>query len=268
MISLGPLSSTKHCPYSCLFCYVPNGFLKYASLDIREICCFLEENKDKYKIIYISGDTDSFAPPRLQKGLALLETVASEFSKDILITTRISMDANIIGYLNRIKRTLAEKGKNLFICISISSPVGDRRIEPLPIPSIESRIETLTLLKKNGFYSILALRPFLPIYYSEDYFKIIDLLKDSVDAILGEVWYHDVNHKMWYKLTNTHVVSRGVSRRVNLPFNISEIEWEEWNDPQMENDIENRCKALNIPFYMNSTSAIDYLQTNTVNNVE
>lgn len=36
MISLGPLSDKKYCPYSCAFCYVKSGFMKYKKLEIDE----------------------------------------------------------------------------------------------------------------------------------------------------------------------------------------------------------------------------------------
>lgn len=261
MISLGPLTSNKHCPYSCLFCYVPNGFLQYESIGISKICEYLRNHEDDFEIVYISGDTDSFAPPRLQEGLELLETVANKFNKDILITTRMAMDADIIERLQKISKLLLKKNRKFFVCISISSPDGNQKIEPPPIPSIASRIDTMTSLKKNGIYSILALRPFLPIYSSEDYIRIINLLKDSVDVILGEVWYHDINYEMWRRLTGSNEVNRGVSKKVTLPFNISEKEWEEWRDSQMEKEIADYCRNLNIPFFMDSSSAIKYLNT-------
>ena len=58
MISLGPLSTKKYCTYSCPFCYVHSGFLKYRNLEINDIKNWLTENIGKYDIIYLSGDTD------------------------------------------------------------------------------------------------------------------------------------------------------------------------------------------------------------------
>jgi len=261
MVSLGPLTSNKHCSYSCLFCYVPNGFLQYASLEIHDICNYLKKHESEFDIIYISGDTDSFAPPRLQEGLELLSRLANEFSKDILITTRICMNINITRKLKHAAKILSEKDKNLFVCISISSPYTDRRIEPLPIPSIKSRIDTLNRLKENGLFSILALRPFLPIYNTKDYIIMIDSLKNSVDIILGEVWYHDINHEMWQNLTGNNTINKGVSRKDALSFSASKRIWEVWRDTQMEKDIAEHCKTLKIPFFMESAPAIEHLKS-------
>ena len=69
MVSLGALNGQKNCPYSCAFCYMQDGFGKYPSVEISDIINFLAANKNKFNIIYISGDTDSFAPPRTEQGL-------------------------------------------------------------------------------------------------------------------------------------------------------------------------------------------------------
>ncbi len=53
MVSLGPLTRNHHCPYQCAFCYVQDGFNKYATLDEDEIMNFLKKNRDNYHIIYI-----------------------------------------------------------------------------------------------------------------------------------------------------------------------------------------------------------------------
>jgi len=260
MISLGSWKPNAHCPYSCLFCYVPGGFLQYSSLQINDICTYLLGRKNEFEIIYISGDTDSFAPPRLEDGLNLLKLLATEFEKDILITTRIAMDIDIVKQLKEISNILSAKNKKLFVCISISSPDGDRRIEPLPIPPVNSRIDTLSLLRENGLYSILAMRPFLPIYNSNDYMGLISSVAPSVDLVLGEVWYHDPDKVMWTKLTGNPLIYKGMSSKTKMRFNASDKEWEVWNDPEMEKIISDYCESLSIPFFMESSPAIKYLR--------
>ena len=263
MISLGPISSNKHCPYSCLFCYVPNGFLQYSSLEIPDICKYLEAHKDEFETIYISGDTDSFAPPRSDKGMSLLKRLAKEFHKDILITTRVNMDDSMVNDLLNIKNILASRNKYLYVCISISTPDDNLIIEPLPIPTVDCRIETLKRLKNAGIISILAMRPLLPIYQTDDYIRLIDTCSSSVDLILGEVWYHDPCLKMWEAVTGEAKIHRGTSKRTQLPFDGSNREWEEWSDHQMVKEITNYCESRNIPFYMESSCALNYLRSRT-----
>ena len=162
MISLGPLSDKAPCPHKCAFCYTQDGFSNYASLPIEQIINFLKTNSGKYKIIYISGDTDSFAPPRKQKGLELLDEVSKEFDIDILFTTRTVFNGEDLNKLETISKRQKNKGKLLFGCISITRYHSCEFLEPKPIPTPEERLKTLKALKNLGLVTVLAMRPFQP----------------------------------------------------------------------------------------------------------
>src|SRR6185436_14243115 len=87
MVSLGPLHQTKFCTYSCPFCYVHTDFKSYASMEVEEIRTWLAGITEPFDIIYVSGDTDSFGPPRANQGIELLKAL-SQFDADLLFTTR------------------------------------------------------------------------------------------------------------------------------------------------------------------------------------
>jgi DNA repair photolyase len=116
------LSANKHCPYSCAFCYVQKGgdFPSYANREISEIITYLQEHTKEYDIVYISGDTDSFAPPRTEKGLELLQALVNELDVDIQITTRFVFSSEQLQKIAAINQQLMSKGKKLIISISIS----------------------------------------------------------------------------------------------------------------------------------------------------
>ena len=160
MISLGPLTEYKYCPYSCAFCYVKSGFNKYPYLKI---------NRKKYNIIYISGDTDSFAPPRTSKAIELLEKISKSIDVDITFTTRTVFKTEDIKRLKNISDYMKTKNYKLIASISISRLNSSEFIEPKPIPKPEERIELIKRLKENGIYTMLAVRPFLPIIDSKEY---------------------------------------------------------------------------------------------------
>jgi DNA repair photolyase len=66
-----------------------NGnFSKYPKMEIPQIIDYLKEHKNEYDIVYISGDTDSFAPPRTEEGLTLLRSIAEAIDTDITFTTK------------------------------------------------------------------------------------------------------------------------------------------------------------------------------------
>jgi len=184
MISLGPLSEKKYCPYDCAFCYVKSGFMKYIKLEIEDIIKFLQNNFGKYDIVYISGDTDSFAYPRTNQAIELIEKIAENINVDILFTTRTKFDEKHLKSLKDINSYMKRKNRKLISCISISRLFSAEYIEPYPIPSPQERIEMLKKLKENGLYTILATRPFLPIINSDEYIEIIKKAKNYLDVVL------------------------------------------------------------------------------------
>lgn len=184
MVSLEPLTEKRYCPYNCAFCYVKSGFMKYNKMEIKEIIKFLIDNKRKFDIVYISGDTDSFAPPRTDKAIELLKGISENIDIDILFTTRATFNDEYICKLKEINNYIKSKKHKLIASISISRLFSAEHIEPHPIPSPEKRIEMLKKLKKNGIYTILATRPFLPIIDADEYIEIINRAKDYTDVVI------------------------------------------------------------------------------------
>lgn len=268
MISLGPLYEKKYCSYSCAFCYVQNGFWRYEKMSIDDICAYLRENEDQFDIIYISGDTDSFAPPRTKMGVDLLIEISKQFNKDILFTTRMVFDTGEFERIKEVNQLLKSKGKSLFGCISISSPIEERRIEPLPIPSKADRLNQLQKFKKQNIFSVLAMRPFLPIYTYKDYVDLIDETKGKVDCILGERWFFHDNDIIYNRVMAGQEIKKGKIVSEKMDFDNNQDEWKVWYDAKMEENISNYCAKLEIPFFMRSSPAIYYLKNKKVNAID
>lgn len=260
MVSLGPLGEKKYCTYSCAFCYVQDGFWKYKSMCVKDICSFLVENREKYEIIYISGDTDSFAPPRTNQGLELLSCICDNIDKDVLFTTRTVFSDDDMDMIIHAKQQLENKGKDLFACISITSPIEERSIEPMPIKTIEERIEQLALFKKSGIYSILAMRPFLPIYTIEQYRELVLKVNGKVDCILGERWYFHQDDIIFNRVMQGRKIEKGNVDLTKMDFDDNLSDWNLWYDKELEKDIQELCGQLTIPFYMRSSPAVKYLK--------
>lgn len=255
MISLGPLTKTKYCTYSCKFCYVNAGFIKYSKLEIQEIYSWLQRERNSYNIIYISGDTDSFAPPRTEDALVLLQKL-TELNVDILFTTRYVFSKSELQILKSILSKQNNNGKLLFACTSITQ-INTPFIEPKPIPIPNERIEQLKHFKEIGLVTVLAMRPFLPIIPFEDYQRLIDLTKLYIDFILGEVWYMDkdgVLEKILFgnKTPNFPFVEKEMDFDDNLKL------WKVWEGKKITKKILNKCKKENIPFFMRSKPAIEW----------
>ena len=258
MISLGPLNKIKYCPYNCAFCYVKSGFEKYSNLETDEIISYLIENKGKYNIVYISGDTDSFAPPRTDKALKLLEEISKILDVDITFTTRTLFSDDDIKRLKNISNSMKLKKHKLIASISISRLYSSSFIEPLPIPEPEKRIELLKKLKENGLYTMVATRPFLPIIDSGEYIEIIKRCKDFVDVVLGEVWYAD--ESLIKAVCKDIDVSKIPFIEKEMDFDIGNKTWKCFEAKNIIEDVSKYCNDNNIKFYMRSYPAIEYIR--------
>ena len=265
MVSLGPLSNARHCPYQCAFCYVQDGFNKYAVLDEDEIMDFLKTNRNNYQIIYISGDTDSFAPPRTDKALSLLKRMAFELDVDLLFTTRTTFKAEHYGILRDIADEQHRTNNNLYACISITRYSEDvDYIEPKPIPSPDERIETILNLKKIGATTVLALRPFLPVVDISDYLTIINKTLGYVDIVLGECFYFIRGGKIYkrvFKDGYKEVWEKDTEHGVVMGFDDNTLEWDVWDSSEYQDIIRKHCENHGIVFSMHSDDAIsEYLK--------
>lgn len=259
MISLGPLTKNKYCPYSCAFCYVKSGFVQYPNLEIDEIVSYLIENRKKYNIIYISGDTDSFAPPRTNKAIKLLEKISKNIDVDITFTTRTLFKKEEIEKLKNISDYMKNKNHKLIASISISRLYSSEFIEPKPIPEPEKRIELIKELKQNGIYIMLAVRPFLPIIDSNEYIEIIKRCKNYVDVVLGEIWYAD--EKMINDVCRDIDISKISFVEKRMDFNTNKKVWKCYEAQSIVKDVDDYCKKNNIKFYMRSYPAIEYIRS-------
>lgn len=258
MISLGPLSDKKYCPYSCAFCYVKSDFMKYMKLEIEDIIKFLKKNKEKYNIVYISGDTDSFAPPRTDKAIELIKMISECMDVDITFTTRTTFNKDRLKKLKNINDYMKNKNHKLIVSISISRLYSANYLEPSPIPSPEERIETLKKLKENGLYTILATRPFLPIITSDEYIEIIKRSKNYVDAVLGETWYAD--EKIINDVCKDFDIKRVQFVEKTMDFDNNDKVWKCYEAKETVEKVTQFCKENEIHFYMRSNPAIEYIR--------
>ena len=263
MVSLWPLHQTAHCPYGCAFCYVQKNqgggsFLPYLNMEIAEIISYLQEQKDKYDIVYISGDTDSFAPPRTEKGLALLKAIADSLDTDILFTTRTTFSEEQLQKIAKIATQLSKKGKMLISSVSISRLHSGEHLEPAPIPSPTERIALIQKLKELSIITTLAVRPFLPIIPAEEYIEIINKCTWYADVVLWECRY-----------TNEHLLKRVFlsTDYENLPLIETEMDfdtipskWKCREAKETKQKVSEFCEKNAIPFFMRSKLAVEYLR--------
>jgi DNA repair photolyase len=257
MLSLGPLSRGKYCTYSCPFCYVGDDFLSYASLTRAEIVDWVASVSEPYDVIYVSCDTDSFAPPREAQALGLLNDLA-EFGVDLLFTTRAVLSDTTIARMGRIADQLRRNGRLLIGCVSLAQ-LSVPQLEPHPIPPPTDRLSQLARLRAAGLQTVLALRPFLPNVPLDDYREIVRLGAAGAMVVVGGVWYHDRAGTM-----QGAVMPEGwgpeESSLGQMDFDANEAEWLIFEGKDAERAVDEACRAHGLPLFMRSRPAIEWLR--------
>ncbi len=190
MISIGPLTDKNHCSFKCPFCYVKSeNYQRYTNWDLSKTISWLENNSELIDIIYISGDTDSFAKPRTAKGIELLNAI-SFLKKDILFTTRFVFNEKELNSLSTISNRIIQNGNLAISCTSICQ-LTCPNLEPRPIRPPSERIQQLKNFKNAGWLPILSMRPLLPQVPLDDYEKIITWASKYTSYCLISPYYYD-----------------------------------------------------------------------------
>lgn len=261
MVSLGPLADNAYCRYRCAFCYVQDEFMSYAKLDIPDIMDFLVKNRAKYNIIYISGDTDSFASPRTQVGINLIQNIVRAVNCDITFTTRSIFSEHEYEKISEIIKEHKKSGHKFIAGTSITRYSEDTAyLEPLPIPSPDERIQHIKRMKKAGAITLLGLRPFLPVVNKEDYITILDKVYPDLDIALGESFYFIRNGNIQNRVFPNGIsddIEKNIIHNQYMEFDNNQALWDIWNSEEYENYVAEHCKKLGIIFAMHSKDALE-----------
>ena len=266
MVSLGPLSAGRYCPYSCRFCYLSGDFRPYAALTVDKIASWVATVRDPYDIIYVSYDTDSFAPPRQQRGIELLDRLC-EFDVDLLFTTRAVFSELMIVRLASIAQRLATRHRMLVACQSLVQ-LSVPHLEPPPIPCPDSRIAQLSQLRAAGLATVLTLRPFLPNVPFDDLRQIIERAAPDVEVVLGGVWYYDQAGVMAEAALGAESRSLRPDAIRRMDFDDNEAEWCVFEGRRPAKVVRETCSEHGLPFFMRSGPAVSWLRSRRAAAVE
>lgn len=250
MVSLGPLSPKRYCTYKCAFCYVGGEFQRYPARSAADVLRWLELNRDRYDITYVSGDTDSFARPRTDEGIALLRGIAS-LDVDVLFTTRYAFTSEQADRIGAIASRQRENRKLFIGCASVLSP-SDIDSEPKPIPSPRKRLDSLRLLAERGVTAVLAVRPLLPSTTASEMEALVAACPSGVRNVITG----------WYFANGQDVDSSdsGEGRDVQMYFDIARNSAREVRNHYAYAALERACRSAGLSLYLGSTGLIESLR--------
>lgn len=263
MVSLGPISRARYCPFSCRFCYVQGPFPKYAASSPLEIVTWLKSRREQFHVIYVSGDTDSFAPGRTQEGLALLDMLC-ELEVDVLFTSRHLFSSQERLGLQRIGDGYRRKGTRLIACVSVSQ-LEHPTLEPPPIRSPLERIEQLAHFHEMSLVTILTIRPLIPGIPSLEYQSIVQLAHQYADVVLGGDLYLDsagVIENLIGAAIGPLPLATARAFDQQLDFSMGTQQWHVVEHREARAEVAELCARLNKPFFMRSGPALDWIRAN------
>lgn len=260
MISLGPLNKEQFCPFRCPFCYVNGQFPSYASLEIPEILAWLRQNQGAFDIIYLSGDTDSLAPPRTEKAIDLIEQLA-EFEVDLMFTTRAILPPWACVRLADVAAALKRRDALLFGCTSISQ-CSLPHLEPRPIPPVNERIRQMHRFRDGGLVSVLAMRPFLPVVPTDDYRRIVTSCAAAAHMVFGKEWYADGQGRMDAAIYGGAQPLKYDCTLQRMHWDDNNIVWKVYAPKDVETSVAKHCETLGLPFFMRSRLGVEWARQN------
>jgi len=228
-------------------------------MGVDTIVDWLRRISEPFDIVYVSGDTDSFAPPRTAQGLDLLEGIAA-LEKDILFTTRAVFNDTQLDRLRRLNSTLQHAGRLLIGCVSVAQ-LTHPHLEPHPIPPPAQRLLQLHRFHEAGLAAILAMRPFLPVVAVEEYLELIDKAGRGVDAVLGEVWYADQSGVLEAGVFRGPTPSNVEFGVHTMDFDANDALWKVYEPKDVIARVAAHCANRALPFFMRSKPAIDLLRS-------
>jgi hypothetical protein len=204
----------------------------------------------------VSGDTDSFARPRTDRGLELLEALAP-LGVDLLFTTRFVFSREDLKRIEAVNHAVVNNGRLLFGCVSVAQMTVPH-LEPPPISLPGDRLAQLARLREIGVVPILAIRPFLPVVPESDYTQILEAAAgERVGMVLGGVWFADsegfLEAGVFEGPTPDDVhFDTGV-----MDFDPNDAVWKVYRATATERHVRRECERLSLAFFMRSRPLIE-----------
>lgn len=257
-VSLGSLTTRRHCTYRCPFCYVSVGFTRGGRHTPSEVLDAMR-NTDLHGVdtVLVSGDTDSFAPPRGSGGVDLVRQLA-ELGRNIAFTTRALLPNEAWQILAEVAETQQRRGRWLTAITSLTQ-WSMPHIEPHPIPSPASRLDQIGRFRAHGLRTGVALRPLLPVIPLSDYSEILERSALQADFALVGTWFCDTEGVLANQTLAGGAITKHVIVESRMDFDTNEAAWREYRSVEAENWCVDRAQALDLPIFHRSSEAFDWL---------
>lgn len=262
-VSLGSLTARQHCTFRCPFCYVSVGFTRGGQHTPNEVLDAIR-GADLHGVdtILVSGDTDSFAPPRALEGVDLLRRLV-EFHRNIAFTTRALLPKEAWHTLADVAETQRRNGRWLTAITSLTQWTVPH-LEPHPIPSPESRLDQIGRFRAHGLSTGVAMRPLLPVIPLSDYRELLERSALLADFALVGTWFCDTEGVLAQRIMDSSTATEHVIIESRMDFDSNKESWREYRSVEAEKWCINMARSLDFPLFHRSRDAFNWLTTSLV----
>ena len=160
-----------------------------------------------------------------------------------------------IERLSAVNEKLQGNDRYLMAFISLPCLKDAGFIEPSPMPSPEERMKLIKRLYNKKIPAFAALRPILPQVPAEEYYEIVDSVKDSIDGIILSEFYFDKEGVMLNRM-NIEIEEFRDGKLQYSP----DGEWGIFYDKDKIGGIKRYAAELGIPSFSRSQDIPDYLR--------
>jgi DNA repair photolyase len=217
------------CPFGCRYCYTREGTVGLGRVPIEDILCrlgaFMRETP--FATIQLGYDGDPFARP--ERGLVLLEKLAS-LHKHVNFSTKAWLEGTILDRLGALRRRMAAEGKTLSALVSLSCWDSAPLVEP-HTPSPRERMRTVANLRRMGLPVFIVIRPVLPQIAEDEYRRIVTegLLAGGEGFIVGPL-YADSRGR-FVRFIEPDVLSTVPGKTAPVSWSAHAPTWTRYEDP-------------------------------------
>ena len=248
------ISFDEPCEFECKHCYT-YGIDRPRNRSMDEIVADIKDQC--FDIVFVSQKNDNFSNPSL--GIELCQKAFQRYSTNLFIITRNVLNQNVISQLIELRDKMAEKGKHLFIAVSLNAIESYSVSENVSlIHSPSERIEFIKKLALNNFRPIVMIRPVFPdsMIPVTECCRIVRELKGYISCVVtgGLGINKDILKRLGLKENDFKYISDQTYLQGAIDCEIKFIDV----DSEL-NQIKKECEKLNIPFFLHSMPALNYL---------
>ena len=161
-----------------------------------------------------------------------------------------------------------DRKRLLVPCVSLAQ-LTHPQLEPHPIPTTQERIEQIQRLHMMGLSTILTIRPFLPYVAASEYAQLVSEAEGQCSVVLGGDWYTDEDGTidlLTRQSLGSHKSLLDPKAQQISPLD-SALDDEPWminSHPRAITAVASEAQRWNLPFFMRSGPAIDYLRSHDI----